>query len=92
MILDLDPLEVRGLRMALAFGVPDPEPDEIASARAKLEAAEERTEGQRAIIALVSDFTPGIVSAGDVRDGLVDLIEGHHAGKVGAVYVPAAGR
>lgn len=33
-------LESQGLRMALAFGVPDPIPDEITSARHKLLAAE----------------------------------------------------
>jgi hypothetical protein len=32
--------ESQGLRMALAFGVPDPEPDEIKAARRKLLAAE----------------------------------------------------
>lgn len=32
--------EIVGLRMALIFGVPDPEPDVIASVRAKLNTAE----------------------------------------------------
>lgn len=36
--------EVRGLRMALRFGVPDPEPAVIASARRKLEDAQTRLE------------------------------------------------
>lgn len=38
--------EIKGLRMALRFGVPDPEPDEIRSARVKLEQAQARAEGQ----------------------------------------------
>lgn len=32
--------EIKGLRMALRFGVPEPEPAEIASARCKLEGAQ----------------------------------------------------
>lgn len=38
--------ETRGLRMALRFGVPDPEPPEIASARAKLGEAQLRLEAR----------------------------------------------
>lgn len=39
--------EVKGLRMALRFGVPTPEPPEIASARGKLDAEQARLEGAR---------------------------------------------
>lgn len=45
--VSLTPEEIRGLRMALRFGVPDPEPDEIRSARVKLEAAEHAALGGR---------------------------------------------
>lgn len=38
--VDLTLEEIRGLRMALRWGVPDPEPAEIASARQALETAE----------------------------------------------------
>lgn len=48
-------------------------------------------EGCRAIVVLVRDWTPGVITAGDVKVALDDLIDGHNAGRVTAVYVPASG-
>ncbi len=45
--VSLTPEEIKGLRMALRWGVPDPEPEEIRSARLKLEDAERRAGGSR---------------------------------------------
>lgn len=63
----------------------------FAAVRERLSRCPELDKNCRAIVILVRDYTPGVITAGDVRTAVGDLIEGHHAGRVTAVYVPTAG-
>jgi hypothetical protein len=59
--------------------------------RERLSRCPELDEGCRAIVVLVRDYMPGVITAGDVKVAMDDLVEGHHAGRVTAVYVPTSG-
>jgi hypothetical protein len=71
--------------------VEDVPPGAFEGIRERLSRCPELDAGCRAIVVLIRDYTPGIVTAGDVKVALDDLIEGHNAGRVTAVYVPSSG-